>query len=189
MASLLSHVVLGAGLAAAAMVRGPTIAAAQPAPKPAAPSDADKQAAKQLTKDGIEAQNAGENDKAVELYKKAYARFPHPVLLANIALAHRKAGHGDEALTYYERYLEADPDGPEAGPSRVAISQLKRSRRSPGARRIRWAAPGARSASPASCSAASGSRPSPPAAISGCGCCNSSPTPRPPPTAEPPSRS
>ena len=125
MASLLSRVVLGTGLAAAVAICGSTIAGAQPAPKPVAPSDADKQAAKQLTKEGIEAQNAEDYDKAIDLYKKAYARSPHPVLLANIALAHRNAGHADEALTYYERYLAADPEGPEAGPSRVAISQLK----------------------------------------------------------------
>jgi len=125
MASLLSRVVLGAGLAAAVTCWGPSLAGAQPADKPLGPSENDKQVAKQLTKSGIAAQDAGDYDRAIVLYKRAYARAPHPVLLANIALAHRLAGHNDEALTYYERYLAADPNGSEAAPSRVAVKELK----------------------------------------------------------------
>jgi tetratricopeptide (TPR) repeat protein len=125
MASLPSRVVLGAGLAAAVACWGPSLASAQPADKPLGPSENDKQVAKQLTKTGIAAQDAGDYDRAIVLYKRAYARAPHPVLLANIALAHRLAGHNDEALTYYERYLAADPNGSEAAPSRVAIKELK----------------------------------------------------------------
>jgi tetratricopeptide (TPR) repeat protein len=125
MASLLSRVVLGAGLAATVMVGGPTSAAAQPASSPAAPADDKQAAAKRLTADAIAAETAKDYDKAIDLYRQAYALVPHPVLLANIARAHRLAGHDDEALTYYERYLAADPTGPKAEAARAAVAELK----------------------------------------------------------------
>lgn len=124
MASLLSRVVLGAGLAAV-MVCGPAIAAAQPASSPAAPAGDKQAAAKQLTADAIAAENAKDYDKAIDLYRQAYALVPHPLLLANIARAHKLAGHNDEALTYYERYLAADPNGPKAETARAAVAELK----------------------------------------------------------------
>jgi len=125
MAALPSRVVLGAGLAVAVALSGSPLASAQPAGQPAAPVNTNKQMAKQLTKAGLEAQDAGDYDRAITLYKQAYAQSPHPVLVANIALAHRLAGRNDEALTYYERYLVDAPDGAEAGPSRVAVAELK----------------------------------------------------------------
>ncbi len=125
MASLLSRVVLGAGIAAALIASAPANVGAQPDPKAGAPSAADKQAAKKLVDDGLAAYNTKDYDKAIELYKQAFGLIPHPILLFNIAQAHRLAGRPDKAVPFYERYLERDPSGPESGPARAALADIK----------------------------------------------------------------
>jgi len=124
MASHLSRVVLGAGLAAVVMLCAPAIAEAQGGPK-ATPSAADKQAAKKLVDDGIAAQNAKDYDTAIELYQKAYDLVPHPALLFNIGLAHKLAGRFDKATTFYERYLALEPNGAQAPDARAALAAMK----------------------------------------------------------------
>src|SRR5690606_20424292 len=114
MASILSRVVIGAGIAAALMLGGPAIAEAQARPRAPAPSDAAKQAARKLVDEGIAAQDAKDYDQAIERYKQAYALVPHPILMFNIGQAHRLAGRPDQAVPFYERYLALDPSGSES---------------------------------------------------------------------------
>src|SRR5262249_38179630 len=118
------RVVLGTGLAAAVMLRGPAGALAQPAPK-AAPSAADKEAAKKLVDDGIAGQNAKDYDKAIELYQKAYQPIPHPIWLYSIGLAPKPAGRPDGAATFFERSLEREPDGDKAADARADLAAFK----------------------------------------------------------------
>lgn len=134
MHSLLARVVLGAGVAAALMFRSPVIVTAQPASDAPAASDVDKRAAKKLVDEGIAAQRAKDYDKAIELYQKAFALVPHPILLFDIGQAHRLAGHLEQAVPFYERYLALDPGGAEAAAAHAflagfhfeaAIAQLK----------------------------------------------------------------
>jgi Tetratricopeptide repeat len=124
MASLLSRVVLGAGVAAATMVCDPAGALAQPDPTAPVPSAADKATAKKLVDEGIAAQDAKEYDKAIELYRQAYGIVPHPILLFNIGQCYRLAGRPENAKTFYERYLERDPNGSQVAAANAALAAI-----------------------------------------------------------------
>lgn len=70
------------------LAMGGANALAQPAPA------ADKtKVAKQYVDAGLAAQSTGDYDTALTMYAKAYELVPHPVLLFNMAQAHRLAGH------------------------------------------------------------------------------------------------
>jgi tetratricopeptide (TPR) repeat protein len=125
MTTLLARVALGAGVAAALTFLGPAIAEAQPGPGTPPPTAAQMDAARKLVNDGIAAQNAKDYDKAIELYKKAYAIVPHPILMFNIGQAHRLAGRHDQAVPFYERYLALEPGGAEAPAARAALAEIK----------------------------------------------------------------
>lgn len=125
MRMMLSRLVLGAGVAVALMLWGPAIGHAQPGSGAPAPSGASKQEAKRLVDEGIAAQNAKDYDKAIDLYKRAFALVPHPILLFNVGQAHRLAGRPDQAVPFYERYLAADPNGSEAVAARAALAAIK----------------------------------------------------------------
>jgi tetratricopeptide (TPR) repeat protein len=125
MGSLLFRVVLGAGVAAAVMLRGPAIVEAQPGPQATAPSAADKQAAKKLVDDGIAAMDAKDYDKAIELYQKAFVLVAHPLLIFNVGQAHRLSGRLQQAAQFYERYLQLDPNGNEAAAARAHLATIK----------------------------------------------------------------
>src|SRR5690349_8703282 len=120
MASQLIRVVLGAGLAALVMLRGPAGALAQPAPKPT-PTAAQKAAARKLVDEGIAAQDAKDYDKAIDLYKQAFQIISHPILLYNVGLAHKLAGRPALAVTFFERYLALEPSGDKAADARADL--------------------------------------------------------------------
>ena len=127
MGSLLSRRLILAGVAMALIVAGPAGVKAQPAPgAPGAPAPtaANKAAAKELVNAGIAAKDRGDYEKAIELYQKAYELIPHPVMLFNIAQAHRLAKRLDEAARFYERYLAADPNGTEAADARTFLAEI-----------------------------------------------------------------
>jgi tetratricopeptide (TPR) repeat protein len=108
-------------VACAAAVPGAAhLAAAQPAkidPQKA-------KTAKQYVDAGLAAQDAKDYETAISLYTKAYALVPHPVLLFNIGQAHRLAGRVDEAIRFYQQYLDADPKGPQATTARDLIAEI-----------------------------------------------------------------
>src|ERR1041384_1491555 len=83
-----------------------------------------KAEAKSYVDAGVVAQNAGRYEMAVMLYEQAYKLIPHPVLLFNMAQAHRLAGHGELALDLYKRYLRAEPNGSEASNARQFVVEL-----------------------------------------------------------------
>src|SRR5262245_50392213 len=114
---LLRLLLLGAIGAAAA----PGYARAQSA---AAPVDK-KQVAKQYVDAGLAAQESGDYETALTFFLKAYQLVPHPTLLFNMAQAHRLAGHLDQALTLYKRYLSEDPDGAQAATARELVSEIE----------------------------------------------------------------
>ena len=125
MASLRSRVVLSGSVAAALIALAPGSVEAQPAPGAAAPSDADKEAARKLVIEANATLDAKQYDKAIELYQRAYDLTRHPLMRFNIAQAHRLAGRADAALTFYEQYLKDDPDGSEAPGARLRVDELK----------------------------------------------------------------
>jgi len=118
----LTHLVLRLLLAVIcpAVLLHVTSAAAQPAPS----SNAKIKAAKSYTDAGLAAQNAGDHDTAITFYSKAYDLVPHPILLFNIAQAHRLAGRDDEAADFYQRFLATKPTGPEARIARDLLAEI-----------------------------------------------------------------
>jgi tetratricopeptide (TPR) repeat protein len=83
-----------------------------------------KKLAKQYVDAGLAAQDAKDYDTAISLYGKAYDLIPEPVLLFNIAQAHRLAGHGAEALEFYEQFLVESPGGPQAKIAAEFVEEL-----------------------------------------------------------------
>jgi tetratricopeptide (TPR) repeat protein len=89
------------------------------------PSKSKLQAARSYVDAGLAAQKSGDYDTAIMLYKKAYELVPHPVLLFNMAQAHRLAGHAEQALALYRKYLKEDPHGAEARTARELVAELE----------------------------------------------------------------
>ncbi len=128
MASLSSRVVFGAGVAVALMLHGSPIADAQPGPSASGPSAGERRAARELVAEAIAAHEANDYDRAIELYRKAFALVPHPILMFNIGQAHRLAGRSEQAAVFYRRYLELDPKGPEVAAARAHLARIKATR-------------------------------------------------------------
>src|SRR6185436_1109666 len=99
----------------------PGRALAQSAP---APVDK-KQVAKHYVDAGLAAQESRDYETAITFYLKAYQLVPHPTLLFNMAQAHRLAGHIDQALSLYKRYLAEDPSGTKARTARALVSEIE----------------------------------------------------------------
>lgn len=98
---LLSIVLVGAGSARAQGQAAPGAAAA--------PASNDKRSTRELIDSATKHFAAGEYDAAISDFYAAYQKKPIPALLFNIAQAHRKAEHWQEALTLYERFMKDDP--------------------------------------------------------------------------------
>ncbi|HEY2746920.1 MAG TPA: hypothetical protein VGL86_19995 [Polyangia bacterium] len=66
--------------------------------------------ARALSTEGLADFKAGRYAEAIESFAASYAIAPAPLLLFDIAQAHRLLGECDQAQQYYERYLVAAPD-------------------------------------------------------------------------------
>jgi Tetratricopeptide repeat len=107
---------------------------AQPAPK-----DKSKVTqAKAYVDAGLAAQNGGDYDTAIIFYNKANELLPHPVLLFNIAQAHRLAGRVDQAVEFYQKFLSTNPTGTEAKIAHDLLAELAK-RKAEQARKARKA--------------------------------------------------
>ncbi len=95
------------------MVAAPPLVWAQQSPA-AAPQAADPRAAeaKQRYENGMAHFNLEEWDAAIDEWKSGYRAKPVPQFLYNIAQAYRLSKHYDEALSFYQRYLRAEPKAP-----------------------------------------------------------------------------
>lgn len=65
----------------------------------------DKATARALLREGTRLFNKGKHQDALDRFNRAYALFPSPKLLYNIAQAHQELGHPVEALTAFEGFL------------------------------------------------------------------------------------
>lgn len=70
--------------------------------------------------------NTGQYDKAIEEFQGLYELKPQPILLFNLAQAHRKAGHKAQALDLYERYLREAPNSELSNETSGYITELKK---------------------------------------------------------------
>lgn len=107
-------------LAAAPIAIAPAGSRAEPAA-----SKADIQAAKAYAEAGVTAQNSGDYDTAITLYEKAYELVPRPVLVFDMAQAHRLAGRAEKALKLYRRFLKEAPRDPQASLARELVAELE----------------------------------------------------------------
>ena len=82
---------------------------AQPVP---ADADTGNLTLKESIERGIRLFQQGDYSGAVQAFTAAYVISPKPMLLFNIAQAHRKAGRAQEALTSYQLFLRKAPDTP-----------------------------------------------------------------------------
>lgn len=59
---------------------------------------------------GVAAFKAGDAEKALAQFEKAYKIRKHPLCLFGMAQAHKKLGHVDLAISYFEKYIATKPD-------------------------------------------------------------------------------
>jgi hypothetical protein len=127
--------VLGVGVTLVVLIfPGPGIGYTQPASGSSTRPEASTRAvAKKLVQDGIAAQDAKDYSRAIALYLKAFSLDPHPLLLFNVAQAHRLAGCPQRAVPFYERYLALEPKGTQSAAARAALDEIRRASQSDGA--------------------------------------------------------
>src|SRR5580700_4366913 len=89
----------------------PLLVLAAPA-SAANPSPQALKEARKLTGDATVEYNVGRFDEALDLYTKAYERYPKPVLLFDLGQCHRQLGHYERALFFYHGYLRGQPNAP-----------------------------------------------------------------------------
>ncbi len=88
------------------------VAHADDAAPPTAADEERERKAKSLYEQGNTHYDLAEYDKAIELFKEAYALTRRPTLLYNIAQAYRLKGDCQQALAVYKNYLRVDPSSP-----------------------------------------------------------------------------
>jgi len=127
MGSFLTRVVFGIGVAVAvSILLGSNASHAQSGRGTTTPASATtREEARKLVDEGIAAQNAKDYDKAIALFLKAFSLDPHPILLFNVAQAHRLAGCPARAVAFYERYLMLEPRGTQSGTARENLAESR----------------------------------------------------------------
>jgi tetratricopeptide (TPR) repeat protein len=69
--------------------------------------------------------NLQEYDDAIKEFESGYRLKPDPVLLYNLAQAHRLAGHNERALYFYRAYLRSEPGARERDEVEARIRDLE----------------------------------------------------------------
>jgi tetratricopeptide (TPR) repeat protein len=93
---------------------------------------ADRQAAaRKLTKEGLAHYDLKEYDEAIDSYKKAYALYPVPVNLFNLAKAYRDKGDRENALYFFRMYLREKPDAKDRAYVEASIAELEKQQKAP----------------------------------------------------------
>ncbi len=103
-----SKVRLGPGRLVAAALIATLLAALAP---PAFAQQSEQEQARDHYKKGLAAYNLGQYSEAAAEFEAAYRLFLDPVLLFNIAQAHRMNGELEKALNGYRAYLRTAPPG------------------------------------------------------------------------------
>jgi tetratricopeptide (TPR) repeat protein len=76
---------------------------------------------------GMTAYEVGHYDRAIEAFNRAYRLDPAPILLFNIAQAHRKKGDRTQAIDFYRRYLDGAPGAADREQVQARIRELEAS--------------------------------------------------------------
>jgi hypothetical protein len=78
--------------------------------RPMPASAQSSRSAKAQADKGAREYNLGHFPEAISAFEKAYEIDPAPILLFNIAQAHRQSGDNERAIFFYRRYLEQAPN-------------------------------------------------------------------------------
>ncbi len=91
-----------------------------------APAQADDAVgAKAKYESGVRHFDLAEFEPALADFKEAYRNKPDPVFLYNIAQCHRKLGHADDAISFYQTYLRRAPDAKNHEEVERRLSELQ----------------------------------------------------------------
>ena len=117
------------GLVALVMTLG-TAARAEPKPKANVERSAEKPDEKraralELFDKSVVSYDSGRFAEAAALLEEAYATFPEPVLLYNLARAYQESGELAKSIDAYERFLAADPEVKDRGGIEQRIVALR----------------------------------------------------------------
>ena len=105
-----------------------TSAVAQPASTPKKqPTQHELAQARAHFKNAEAAKAQGNYETAAAEYLAAYELFEDPEFFFDVGEVYRLAGDEPHALTYYEKYLELDPNGRGAATAHAAAAELRRS--------------------------------------------------------------
>jgi tetratricopeptide (TPR) repeat protein len=86
----------------------------------------DRQTARDHYIKGTRLFDLGRFDDAIKEYEAAYEIKDDPVLLYNIAQAHRLAGHSQQALFYYKSFLRRAPKTPNRVEVETKVAELEK---------------------------------------------------------------
>jgi tetratricopeptide (TPR) repeat protein len=95
-------------------------------PARAAPTAGDEAKARNHYKEAMTAYELGRFDQAIESFTRAHQLDPAPILLFNIAQSYRKKGDREQALSFYRRYLETNPEPATRARVDAHIRELER---------------------------------------------------------------
>ena len=84
----------------------------------------DAAAAKAKYESGVQHYDLSEFEPALADFKEAYRNKPDPAFLYNIAQCHRRLGHTDDAIAFYQSYLRRAPDAKNREEVERRISEL-----------------------------------------------------------------
>lgn len=82
--------------------------------------------AKEAYQRGAQAYAKHQYPAAATAFEEGYKLKPHPAFLFNLALTYRAMDKPQQAISYYERYLEMLPNAPDRGQVETAIADEKR---------------------------------------------------------------
>jgi hypothetical protein len=71
---------------------------------------------------------AGQYPEAIESYHAAYELLPLPLLLFDLAQAHRLSGDSAKAIELYQKYLDVEPKGHASAEARQRLAELRRAK-------------------------------------------------------------
>jgi len=98
------------------------VGAAEPA---LAQSKAEIKAAKQAYSRGEKAFQNGQYEESLVEFEKGYGLSQKELFLLNIAYAHEKLGHLEEAIDYYDRYLATGLEPDERAEVEARVAEVK----------------------------------------------------------------
>lgn len=88
-------------------------------------TSAEERKVRQLYEEGKRAYQRAQYDQAAAKFEEAAKLEPWPALFYDLGKAHQKAGHPEQAIENYRKYIIREPTKPEAALAKEAIRELQ----------------------------------------------------------------